>query len=234
VTVLEVRGLHAGYEGVPVVKGLDLTVAAGEVMALLGPNGAGKTTTLATVSGLLPRISGEVEIMGKPTDSRHPFRVARRGVAHVVEDRSLFFGLTVMENLQVVAGLRRHERREAYDRAFDLFPVLGPLRSQQAGLLSGGEQQMLAMARAIVTNPRLLIVDEMSLGLAPVIVEQMLPVVRNVADAGAAVLLVEQHVHLALELADRAAVIANGRLVVEGRATELRNDLARIRESYFA
>jgi branched-chain amino acid transport system ATP-binding protein len=233
VTVLQLRGLHAGYQGVPVVRGLDLDVAAGEVLALLGPNGAGKTTTLSTISGFLPVISGTVEIMGEPTDSRRPFRVAQRGVAHVVEDRSLFFGLTVLENLQVVAGLRRRARQEAYDRAFDLFPALRPLLARKAGLLSGGEQQMLAMARAIITNPQLLIVDEMSLGLAPVIVEQMLPVVRAVAEEGAAVLIVEQHIHLALELADRAVVMTNGRTVAEGSAAELRNDLARIRASYF-
>lgn len=232
-TVLKLRGLDAGYVGVPVVRGLDLDVAAGEVLALLGPNGAGKTTILSTISGLLPSIAGEVEIMGAPTDSRHPCRVARRGVAHVAEDRSLFFGLTVMENLQVVNGIQRRDRRQAYDRALDLFPALRPLVGRPAGLLSGGEQQMLAMARAIIADPRLLLVDEMSLGLAPVIVEEMLPVVRAVADAGAAVVIVEQHIHLALELADRGMVIANGSVVLEGPATELRTDLSRIRDGYF-
>jgi len=233
VTVLALRGLHAGYGGVPVVRGLDFTVAAGEVVALLGPNGAGKTTILSTISGLLPGIAGEVEIMGRPTDSQHPFRVARRGVAHVPEDRSLFFSLTVMENLQVVGGIRRRDRHRAYERVFDLFPGLRPLQARKAGLLSGGEQQMLAMARAVITEPDLLLVDEMSLGLAPVAVEKMLPVVRRVADEGAAVVIVEQHIHLALELADRAVVIANGRVVVEGQASALRHDLSRIREGYF-
>ena len=227
------RGLDAGYGGVPVVRGLDLEVAAGEVLALLGPNGAGKTTILSTISGLIPRIAGDVAVLGRPTDARHPFRVARRGVAHVAEDRSLFFGLTVMENLQIVAGIPRRERPRAYDRAFDLFPALRPLIARPAGLLSGGEQQMLAMARAIITDPHLLLVDEMSLGLAPVLVEEMMPVVRGVADAGAAVVIVEQHVHLALELADRAIVIANGRVVVEGPAAALRGDLTRIRDGYF-
>ena len=232
-TVLTLRSLDAGYGGVPVVRDLDLEVDSGEVLALLGPNGAGKTTILSTISGLIPSVAGEVEIMGEPTDSRHPFRVAQRGVAHVAEDRSLFFGLTVMENLQVVPGLPRSERREAYDRALELFPPLRPLVARPAGLLSGGEQQMLAMARAIITNPRLLLVDEMSLGLAPVIVQQMMPVVRSVADTGAAVIIVEQHVHLALDLADRAVVIANGRVAVEGPAAELRGDLSRIQEGYF-
>ncbi len=202
-------------------------------MALLGPNGAGKTTVLSTISGLIPQLAGHVAVLGRPADARHPFRVARRGVSHVAEDRSLFFGLTVMENLQVVSGISRRDRRAAYDRAFDLFPALRPLTARQAGLLSGGEQQMLAMARAIITNPQLLLVDEMSLGLAPVIVKEMLPVVRDVADAGAAVVIVEQHVHLALELADRAVVLNHGRIAVEGAAAELRADFAQIRDGYF-
>jgi branched-chain amino acid transport system ATP-binding protein len=200
---------------------------------LLGPNGAGKTTTLSTISGLLPGIAGEVEIMGRPTDARHPFRVARRGVAHVPEDRSPFFTLTVMENLQVVGGIRRRDRHDAYERVLDLFPALRPLRLRNAGLLSGGEQQMLAMERAVMTGPNLLLVEEMSLGLAPVAVEEMLPVVRRVADEGAAVVIVEQHIHLVLELADRGVVNANGRVVVEGPASELRNGVAQIRDGYF-
>lgn len=232
--VLEVTDLTKRFDDLVAVDGVSFSVAPGETYGLLGPNGAGKTTILSTISGLLPKLGGAVQIAGCPTDARHPFRVARRGVAHVAEDRSIFFGLTVMENLQVVTGLRRRERRAAYDRAFDLFPALRPLISRPAGLLSGGEQQMLAMARAIITDPLLLLVDEMSLGLAPLIVQEMLPVVRSVADGGAAVVIVEQHVHLALEIADRATVIANGRVMVTGPASELRGDLTRIRESYFS
>ncbi|MEQ8841017.1 MAG: ABC transporter ATP-binding protein [Acidimicrobiales bacterium] len=232
-TVLRLTGLDAGYDGVAVVRGLDLTVEGGEVVALLGPNGAGKTTTLRTISGLLPIIGGEIDVLGGPTDSRHPYRVARRGVAHVAEDRSLFPGLTVKENLRLAPGLKRRDRRAAYDRAVDVFPALAPLLDRKAGLLSGGEQQMLAVARAIVTEPDLLLVDEMSLGLAPVIVEEMLPVVRRVADElGAAVVVVEQHIHLALELADRAVVMVNGQVVLDGDAAELRADPSRIEAGY--
>jgi branched-chain amino acid transport system ATP-binding protein len=232
-TVLRLQGLEAGYDGVPVVRGLDLEVSSGEVVALLGPNGAGKTTTLRTISGLLPTIGGHLEVLGEPTDSRRPHRVARRGVAHVAEDRSLFPGLTVKENLRLAPGLKRRDRPAAYARAIDVFPALGPLLDRRAGLLSGGEQQMLAVARAIVTEPRLLLVDEMSLGLAPVIVEEMLPVVRRVADElDAAVIVVEQHIHLALELADRAVVLAHGRVVLDGEAAHLRADPSRVEASY--
>jgi branched-chain amino acid transport system ATP-binding protein len=232
-SVLKIEQLEAGYNGVPVVRGLNLTVEPGEVVALLGPNGAGKTTTLRTISGLLPAISGSVSVLGAPTDSRRPFKVARRGVAHVAEDRSLFPGLTVKENLRLATGLKRRDRAAAYDRAVDVFPPLAPLMNRQAGLLSGGEQQMLAVARAIVTGPRLLLVDEMSLGLAPVIVEEMLPVVRRVADElNAAVIVVEQHIHLALELADRAVVLANGEVVLDGDAASFRDDPSQIEASY--
>ncbi len=232
-TVLRLQGLDAGYDGVPVVRGLDLEVVAGEVVALLGPNGAGKTTTLRTISGLLPTIGGRLEVLGSETDSRRPHRVTRRGVAHVAEDRSLFPGLTVKENLRLAPGLKRRARAAAYDRAVDVFPALGALMNRKAGLLSGGEQQMLAVARAIVTEPELLLVDEMSLGLAPVIVEEMLPVVRRVADEfGAAVIVVEQHIHLALELADRAVVMANGHVVLDGAAADLRADPSQVEASY--
>jgi len=234
-TLLRLRGLDAGYNGVPVVRGLDLEVSKGEVVALLGPNGAGKTTTLRTISGLLPMIAGELEVLGAPTDSRRPHLIARRGIAHVAEDRSLFPGLTVKENLRLAPGLKRRDRAAAYARAADVFPALGPLMSRKAGLLSGGEQQMLAVARAIVTEPELLLVDEMSLGLAPVIVEEMLPVVRRVAkELDAAVIVVEQHIHLALELADRAVVMANGRVVLDGDANEFRADPSRIEASYLS
>lgn len=232
-TVLRLTGLDAGYGGVAVVRGLDLEVAAGEVVALLGPNGAGKSTTLRTISGLLPPIGGRIEVLGRPLDGEAAHRIPHRGVAHVAEDRSLFPGLTVKENLRLATGLRRRRRAAAYERAIAVFPALGPLLDRRAGLLSGGEQQMLAVARAIVTEPKLLLVDEMSLGLAPLVVQEMLPVVRRVADElDTAVLVVEQHIHLALELADRAVVLANGHAVLRGDAAELRADPGRIEASY--
>lgn len=223
---LELRGLSAGYDGVAVVHDVDLAVAPGEVVALLGSNGAGKSTTLLTISGLLPRLSGDLVVLGEPVPMRRTSRVrdvcaiVNQGVAHVPEDRGLFFDLTVREHLRV--GKRRGTTMRPVDQLLEWFPALGRVIDRRAGLLSGGEQQMLALARAVGTSPRLLLVDELSLGLAPIVVEQLLPVLRNIADStGTAMLVVEQHVALVLEIADRAAVMRRGRIVGIGAATDL-------------
>ena len=228
--LLTVDGLDTGYDGVAVVRELSLHVDAGEVVALLGPNGAGKTTTLMTVSGMGQVLAGSVTIMGRPVPRlRQAHRVARWGVVHVPENRGLLYQLTVRENLQ----LAKTRGRVDLDRALDFFPALGPLISRRAGLLSGGEQQMLALARSIVAEPRLMMVDEMSLGLAPVIYEELMPVVRRIADeTGAGVLLVEQHVDLALAVSDRGYVLNHGDLVMQGAACDLLADRALLDASY--
>ena len=231
--VVDVSGLDAGYGGAAVVRDLRLAVGAGEVVALLGPNGAGKTTTLLTLSGLLAPIAGTVEVLGGPVDGTRPHLVARRGLAHVPEDRSLFFDLTVDENLRLGLTGTRSSRRAAYERAMELLPPLRNLGSRKAGLLSGGEQQMLAMGRALVSEPKCLLVDEMSLGLAPIIVERLLSIVRDVADqTRCGVLVVEQHVQMALAVADRGYVLNNGRVRLEGPASELSSNRELLEESY--
>jgi branched-chain amino acid transport system ATP-binding protein len=229
-TLLRVSGLRAGYDGVPVVRDLDLQVDEGEVVALLGPNGAGKTTSLLTISGVLPTLDGEVVLFGSPTRGARPHHLARRGLGHVPEDRALFFQLSVRDNLRLG---QRGRKAGDLDQALGLFPALEPLLDRRSGLLSGGEQQMLALARALLGRPRLLMVDEMSLGLAPIIVDRMLPVLRTIAEqSGCGVLLVEQHVHKALGVADRAVVLNHGSVVLSGTAAELAAEGELVASSY--
>ncbi len=226
--LLEVEDLRAGYGRVEVVRDLTLTLAEGEVVALLGPNGAGKTTTLLTIAGLLPPLGGSVRVLGQPVDWRVAHRNARRGVALVTEDRSLFPQLTARENLRLASRTRRGLDVASY------FEALEALLDRKACLLSGGEQQMLAIARALAAKPRLLLVDEMSLGLAPVVVERLAQIVRRVAEElGIGVLLVEQHVPVALSIADRAVVLRHGEVVLTGEASVLAGQPELLHSSYF-
>ena len=229
---LAVRDLFAGYRGVPVVRELSLEVRPGEVVALLGPNGAGKTTTLETIAGLHRPISGTVELSGENVGGKPAYVLARRSLALVPEGRALFPGLTVREHLRLAGG-GRGQRAGHEEELLEMLPELRKCLGRKAGLLSGGEQQMLAVGRALVTRPRLLLVDEMSLGLAPVIVERLLPILRRAADElGSSVLFVEQHVALALEISDRAYVLTHGRIRLEGPAAELRERRDLLAASY--
>ena len=232
---LVLKDLSAGYRGVPVVRELNLEVRPGEVVALLGPNGAGKTTTLETIAGLNRPISGTVELSGENIGGTPAHLLARRDLALVPEGRALFPGLPVREHLRLAGGRGRRTRRAGSheDELLEMLPELRKCLGRKAGLLSGGEQQMLAVGRALVTRPRLLLVDEMSLGLAPVIVERLTPILRRAADEmGASVLFVEQHVALALEISDRAYVLTHGRIRLEGAAAELRERRELLAASY--
>jgi ABC-type branched-subunit amino acid transport system ATPase component len=229
-SVLRLSNLTAGYEDAAVIRNIDLNVDAGEVVALLGANGAGKTTTLRAVSGIVDPMGGSVEFEGYDLEGTSISGRAKLGIAHVPESRGVFFGLTVAEHFRLG---HRGERLDA-DAAYEYFPALSELRDRRCGLLSGGEQQMLAVARALARRPRLLLLDELSLGLAPLIVERLLPVVRKYAtDTGCGVLLVEQHIQLALAIADRGYVLSHGEIALHDRADALRRNRELLMASYF-
>ncbi len=220
--MLEIRDLHVSYGEIPALKGVSLSVATGEIVALLGNNGAGKTTTLKTLSGLLAPRSGEILLEGESVRGMPPHLIVRKGLAHVPEGRRVFNRLTVRENLEMGAYTRSDAAVSAdLDRMFSLFPRLGERRAQVAGTLSGGEQQMLAIGRALMGNPRLLLLDEPSMGLAPVLVEQIFETVRSINGQGTTILLVEQNAALALDVAQRAYVLETGAVVLSGSAADL-------------
>ena len=223
--MLEVRDLVAGYGGVPILRGISLDVAAGEVVAVLGANGVGKTTLNHALSGLIRTDSGTITFEGERIDGRKPPEIVTRGLIHVPEGRKIFPNLSVRENLELGAYARARLRRDAnLEKAFSTFPRLLEREKQLAGTLSGGEQQMLAIGRGLMAEPKLLILDEPSLGLSPLLVEELFALIARIAAEGLAVMLVEQNVVQSLELAKRAYVLANGAVVLSGPAAELARD----------
>ncbi len=223
--MLEVRDLVAGYGGVPVLRGVSLDVRAGEVVAVLGANGVGKTTINRAVSGLIPVTSGSIHFDGHAISGASPAAIVTRGLIHVPEGRKIFPNMTVLENLELGSYRRAKSNRAAnVEKIFATFPRLRERTKQLAGTLSGGEQQMLAIGRGLMAEPKLLILDEPSLGLSPLLVEELFALIAHIAADGLAVMLVEQNVVQSLDLAARAYVLENGAVVMQGAAVDLKRD----------
>jgi branched-chain amino acid transport system ATP-binding protein len=231
--LLEVRNINVSYGLVRVLRDVSFTVNEGEMVAAVGSNGAGKTTTLKTISGLLRPTSGSIELKGERLDQIASHLVVEKEIAHVPEGRRLFPFSTVLSNLEIGAytSRARGRIRESLEFVFELFPVLKERQKQLAGTLSGGEQQMLAIARALMSRPRLLMLDEPSLGLAPLMVHKVFGVLKQLNEGGVTILLVEQNIHSALNLCDRGYVLENGRIVLEGAGQELL-DNPYVKEAY--
>ncbi|HVO89709.1 MAG TPA: ABC transporter ATP-binding protein [Casimicrobiaceae bacterium] len=231
--LLELRGLKVAYGGIQAVKGVDLQIAPGELVCLIGANGAGKTTTLKGICGLLPIKSGTIHYAGESIAGRPAFEIVRRGLAMVPEGRGVFGALTIEENL-AMGAYARHDRegiRADLERVFHLFPRLKERRRQTAGTLSGGEQQMLAMARAIMSRPKLLLLDEPSMGLAPLMVQKVFETVMAISREGVTLFLVEQNAKLALEVSHRGYVMESGEITFSGASSSLLHD-PRVRAAY--
>ncbi len=232
--MLSVRGLHAYYGRAHILQGVSLAASAGEVVALLGRNGAGKSTTLKAIMGLVPPAEGEVSFAGMRVERLPPYRIARLGLGYVPEERRIFTELTVMENLEVGRQAARAEAPAwTPDRLFELFPNLGRMRERPGGRMSGGEQQMLTIARTLMGNPRCVLLDEPSEGLAPIIVEQMAHSIRALKAEGLSVLLSEQNLHFSQAVADRAYIIEKGQIRFGGTMAELASN-ASLREQYLS
>ncbi|MBN9003935.1 MAG: ABC transporter ATP-binding protein [Rhizobiales bacterium] len=231
--MLDVKGLHAGYGDVPVLRGIDLSIQAGSITALIGANGAGKTTLLRTISGIIPAEAGSIRYDGQDILGKPPQDIVRAGLVQVPEGRRLFPDMTVFENLLIGSSspTARPRRDENLKMVFGLFPKVRERGAQRAGTLSGGEQQMVAIARALMASPRLLLLDETSLGLAPIVVDEIFVAVRRLAAQGMTILVVEQNTALALEVADHGYVLEQGHFAMEGPASGLMAD-PRVKQAY--
>jgi len=231
--MLEIENIEAGYGPIRALDRVSLEVAAGELVAIIGANGAGKTTLLMAISGVVPTRGGEVRFEGRSITGLEPHEIVRLGIGHAPEGRRIFPRLTVRENLELGGFTRsdRAEMRRDIDEVCELFPVLGSRMGQMGGTLSGGEQQMLALGRALVGRPRLLLLDEPSLGLAPLVVAKIFEVIASLSARGIAVVLVEQNARAALKLASRGYVLETGRITLTGSGTELAHD-RRVRDAY--
>jgi branched-chain amino acid transport system ATP-binding protein len=225
--LLAISGLRAGYGATEILRGVDLTVGEGEIVAVLGSNGAGKSTLNRTISGVMRASHGTIRFQNQAIEHDRPAMIVARGLIHVPEGRRIFPNLTVRENLDLGAYRRaRARRQENRQRVFSIFPRLAERRGQRAGTLSGGEQQMLAIGRGLMAEPRLLILDEPSLGLSPLLVEELFALIKTINAEGIALLLVEQNVVQSLEVAQRAYILDNGTFVLQGSAEDIRNDPA--------
>lgn len=232
-SLMEIRGLAVTYGAIRALHGIDLTVEEGEIVSLLGANGAGKSTTLRAVSRLLPMDAGDILFRGKSLSALPPHRVVSLGIAHVPEGRGIFPNLTVLENLKLATWTCKGKSAvpALYRSVFDLFPRLEERKAQLAGTLSGGEQQMLALGRAMMTDCRVMLMDEPSMGLSPILVKEVFRAIREINANGTTVLLVEQNASMALKIAHRGYVVANGEIVLEGQASDLARD-RRVKEAY--
>lgn len=231
--MLKLENVNAYYGTVHALKDINFHIDEGEIVVLIGANGAGKTTTLKTISGILKPKTGKIYFQGKDVNSYIPPDIVKLGISHVPEGRRIFPKMTVMENLEMGAFTRKDKSgiKEDYDNIFSRFPILHERRNQLSGTLSGGEQQMLAMGRALMSRPRLLLLDEPSMGLAPLIVKEIFEIIKDINKSGTTILLVEQNANMALKCANRAYVIRTGAIEIEGTAEELLND-ERIKKAY--
>ncbi|MCR4436616.1 MAG: ABC transporter ATP-binding protein [Clostridiales bacterium] len=221
--MLEIKDLHVSYGAIKAVKGISFEVREGEIVTLIGANGAGKSTTLRTISGLEATAGGTITFMGQNINNMPPHKIVELGISHVPEGRRVFTNLSVIDNLKLGANLRKDKEAVKKDmkKVFELFPILEKRQNQLAGTLSGGEQQMLAVGRALMTKGKLMLLDEPSMGLAPMIVENIFEIIKEINNEGTTILLIEQNAYMALSIADRAYVLETGNIVLEGSASDL-------------